>query len=584
MKKNKKNNGKIGRAMVLTACVLLPVVASCDRLGGGRNGGAGTAVHFSVGNLEPWGAETVLRETPASPRLVERASVALEDGWVLEADLMEEPALPTRAAGNLEKGAVVRVVAQDALTSGLTESDYVCQSDGSLEPLSGNSMVVEDGSYYFMAYSYNTTDDVPATTVPRNTDVAVEFNPFAIGTKGNDLILGMANSAVVITAGGGISLPNLKHRFSRVKYRVVSSATLTNVRVMLMNNHTVLFTKTIGMLDKGVRTTEQMLDDADYCIVSTGGETPSLTISATIGSKSFSNVPVSYKQPLEAGRSYVLQINVKQGRAWAASNIYWDESKLTFKEHGHVGNENYYQGVYFQWGSLVGISPMGAFKTGTGGLHDSTDIYVYHDSQWRRVSLARACNGGYSGFSSQNVLWTGIPYDGTTTGSHTTDNLSVYVFRDDDGNEIDTGNKGDICRFIGEHGGPSGYRMPLPADFYPSHGSMYSWSAAGDVGWASGHTAFVDVSSKDPTGRQMYGSSSGTGAYATNYGTIFPASGRRTESNGSVNEMGSAGYYWSSSAAPTAGYAYNLHFYNILLYTTNTGRQHGWPVRCIREE
>jgi hypothetical protein len=101
-----KDSKKICRALALTACVWLTALASCDRLGEGSSEGVKTAVHFSAGDLEPWGAETELRGASDAPRLVETASVKLEGNWVLEAELIEEPVPPTRAY--LNAGATVR--------------------------------------------------------------------------------------------------------------------------------------------------------------------------------------------------------------------------------------------------------------------------------------------------------------------------------------------------------------------------------------------------------------------------------------------------------------------------------------------
>ncbi|MDR0891407.1 MAG: hypothetical protein LBN24_02210 [Mediterranea sp.] len=59
---------------------------------------------------------------------------------------------------------------------------------------------------------------------------------------------------------------------------------------------------------------------------------------------------------------YVVDPRVKSGD-WAASNIYWDGTRLTFDQYAGDGTPDnpdspYYGGVYFKWGSLVGISPI----------------------------------------------------------------------------------------------------------------------------------------------------------------------------------------------------------------------------------
>jgi hypothetical protein len=56
---------------------------------------------------------------------------------------------------------------------------------------------------------------------------------------------------------------------------------------------------------------------------------------------------------------------------------------------------------------------------------------------------------------------------------------------------------GDICRFIGEHGGPSDYRMPKGSEFGFSGAGGHDW---GDANWYVSATAVFSQSEIPSTG------------------------------------------------------------------------------------
>jgi hypothetical protein len=571
----KKNLKAMDWMLALAVCI---GPAACDRLGGGLEHREKVAVNLSFGGLEPWGAETVVRGASEAP--VETASVALEGNWVLEVAWTEEPAPPTRA--NLNDGAILRVVAIDG--SGIVdEKDYVCQSDGSLEPGTGGPVMVEPGSYQLMAYSYNAT--APATPTPTSSGTMVAVSPYVDGTANNDLIATEVPVAITVSDGSSGPSLNLVHRFSRMKYseNIPSGAPVVINSVSLTNSYTATLNKTTGALPK-VAAAAQLLDESTPRMVYTQGAAPELSVSGTIGGTPFTKL-VLYTTELEGGKSYTLHINVKQGgRAWAGSNIYWDGSKLTFKEVNYAGDENYYQGVYFQWGSLVGTSPVGSsFSVGTNGSTDGTTIYVYHNNQWEETNVATAYAGLYSGFTAS--AWTGIPY-ATFVGNQDNYNTDIlgdhYPFQDGDGNDIDTGNAGDICRFIGLHGGPPGYRMPKAMEFTPGIRLPYYWDSsatrtAASIGWNISNFPTSEISSNDAAGRQMFGpSSSVSGAYATNYNVVFPMAGRRYHDGKSLHSVGLEGRYWGSP------FTVSMNFNDDEVYTgTGYHQKFGFSVRCL---
>jgi hypothetical protein len=145
-------------------CMLLPALTACDGLIDGLGNKKKTAVAFSLSDVAPWGAETLLRGASETPRVVETTRVPLPDNWVLEASLVEEPVAPTRAS-NLTTNAIVHIIARKVADGTIKEANYKSDGSGNLVPGTDGSMELEDGiSYYFTAYSYNKPlDDAPVT-------------------------------------------------------------------------------------------------------------------------------------------------------------------------------------------------------------------------------------------------------------------------------------------------------------------------------------------------------------------------------------------------------------------------------------
>jgi hypothetical protein len=603
--KTKKNN-KICQSLALMACALLPALASCDRLNDGVDNGTKSAVHFSAGDLEPWGAETLVRGASAGSQQIEAASVALGDNWVLEANLLEEPAPAIRKEEDLGKGIIMRVIARNASKKVVAEKDYVHLSNGNFQPGPEGPIELDAGSRYsFMVYSYNTSDDVAVRAVPRNLETTVTFNPYADGDNSNDLILGTVEE----TAGNGITFPKLKHQFSRAKYKVVlpaSGVELTDIKVLLANNYKARLTKENDLPEPDVATSPQPLSDGpdhtDYRIVYTGNDSgPVLNISGTLKNlatnktTSFKNLLLSYTTPLAAGRSYILQINIKKGLTWAASNIYWDGNQLTFKEYDFVvgtGKENNYQGVFFRWGSLVGIDPSPAGGTAWDPSGNVLYIPLYNandktNSQWKKENetTKKTWDSKHDG---------NIPYVNVNAGtlSDDSDNLSGAA---DYANK-----KGDICRYLSDIGAVKGkYRMPTMNElFIGSKGGSatikYEYAVWESTTAVSGYWTRIGSTSSSPSDWNDI-STTATNAAGTytdlksgaNYSAYatFPAAGWRNVSDGTVSFVGNMGYYWSSSF-------YNLENARYLKFSatgvptpaSGAGRRYGFSVRCLLDD
>jgi hypothetical protein len=579
-----KKNKKIGWALVPAVCVLLTGLAACDRLGNGLENGEKVAVSLSSGDLEPWGAETIVRGASATP--IETASATLEGNWVLEADLIEDPAPATRAGGVIS-GAVLRVYAVDGSNQVADEKNYVWQPDGSLEPGAGGPIVVEPGEYRLLAYFYNAL----AATTPLSTGTTVPVSPYVDGISTNDLISGEAGSPVEVTASGvSGSAPELtlKHRFSRVKYAiyhtVAPNPSLTDLSVSLTNSYRATLKKSDGGLTKST-TAVQPLVDSDYRIVYTHGEAPKLNISGKIQGVSFTNISVSYATALAAGKSYTLRINVKKGLVWAGSNIYWDGSKMTFASYNDRSKEMY-QGVFFRWGVLLGFDP----SRYNGSDDWSKAGHVLYVPSYTSANV--------HSWSIGHEEWEDIlpTLEGETFAEYgeTADSFESYS---DYPNK-----KGDICRYLTATKAVSGsWRMPTLSELVKGDNSgnfinsntdpnadlgIYNEDAMGE--WRKGKwmriggSSWPDLTTTNASPDGTY-SFPAIGANYSGYAGFPPPGGRRA-ADGRMFHFGGIGIYWSSSASSATGFADHYDFGTNGIRRFNDNRGCAYPVRCLLDE
>mgnify|MGYP005928683975 FL=1 len=244
---------------------------------------------------------------------------------------------------------------------------------------------------------------------------------------------------------------------------------------------------------------------------------------------------------------------------WAGSNIYWDGTKLTFDDV-NVTTHQYYQGVFFQWGSLWGIAPNGA-----------------HGSAWNNIVYRLNGSSGVHTKTTSAIGWNNnsIPrVDDNSITSHPPTGMNAryrnYLYEITDGA---TG-KGDICKYLTEqapgkliHG--KKWRMPTSQEFDGSYSFAGNWNYV--------------TSPSDAGGFNMLSNGRVTKAAANgNAATVFPASGYRYGSNGQLNNVGYYGSYWSGSPNGTDGYG--LTFLSGRVGPVNySNRSYGFSVRCVAE-
>ncbi len=263
---------------------------------------------------------------------------------------------------------------------------------------------------------------------------------------------------------------------------------------------------------------------------------------------------------------------------WARSNIVWIEDS-TEPDGGRLSfavtvNDNTAipansQGVYFRWGSLVAVSPVGNYGAGSI-LHSPSGDKTY---EW---------------WTSGGQGWGELPYI-NDTGSPFND----YVNAADDfatyngGTGFDTAiDKGDICRYISSRGWVDGnWRLPTAYELgvlttegaVMAAGSPWNGITVPDEGdnanglyrFESGYFLGYGVDTNDNTENPAPG-------------TIFaPAAGTMHISSGALYNVGVYGYLWTGSSAQSQ-FAAQLAFYGDRAGWPEQNRRYAATVRCIR--
>lgn len=253
--------------------------------------------------------------------------------------------------------------------------------------------------------------------------------------------------------------------------------------------------------------------------------------------------------------------------AWAGSNIYWDGSKLTFDNEG-ITDHQHYQGVFFKWGSLWGISPSSNGEKKWSELNASDRI----------VYIPNSSGNGY--IQSTASEWTTIPF----INDHYIDINTKQRYLTNEVHKADSisAGKGDICKYLTEQS-PSGtlygrkWRMPTSKEF-GSKDELQNYTPSGsfiDI------TSIQSINSTSKAGKYVNTNSSGYHMTSPGRPTVFfPASGNRGATLGTLSEIGTSGHYWSSS--PDKVYGFHTHFEADSVSSTYYGtRTYGFSIRCV---
>jgi hypothetical protein len=319
----------------------------------------------------------------------------------------------------------------------------------------------------------------------------------------------------------------------------------------------------------------------------------------------------------KAGPSCTLYAHwVEATNVWGASNIYFrpdgDDGfvgSLTFAKSDQT--KSGYQGLYFKWGSLIGVA------AGDNGDYDSTEstgTYLYIPSintgKYYKVR-AGAVSATYSGgtddmnvavqdyakaVTGQGKSWDDIPY--VENGSEEYQiAYSGNDRADDQLTEKSTATvlykyyMGDICKFLSDKKGTNGsgltkkWVMPTSDKWKGSGGGFTNNIYDAGNGYTyeknsiwSGTDSFLPT---DVNGRGSAADARLAYALNTDEKVTFPAAGGRDD--GTLNDIGIFGNYWSSSVYNPLG-AYYLFFRPNYVYPVNLyPRSSGFPVRCVQK-
>jgi hypothetical protein len=618
--------------------LLAGLLISCEQEGVLEESGEKVAVNILLGDVIYSGNETVTRGYVEEAETVRVAlgrdlfiyTTIKKDG---EAEMRAESGktladnaeMRAESGETLKDNVKVRVVAYEGTTIAATAEYTVL--NGALT--TATALEVSTGTAYtFVAYSYNSST---SPDYPDSSEEKITVKP------SRDLLWGNTGSTPkMITAEDNSVAITMSHLFSQVKVKLTTDNVSEKPHIMSLSgvslspgNEADLTIRT-GKLEANAAVAPQNVsvwtgfDKVDVLsnpiTVYTGTANPiylninSVTIDGY--DDPFTGIQARFKKTLVAGTSYTLVVSFKK-TIWAKSNIYWDGGKLTFdtQENGHQG----YQGVYFKFGSLIGISPA---LVGGANVYKNTAVPIYvpvvdlndiKDSYWNSTTTTAM---GYSAWGSyESPATTDIPYmDKSFTDDYGRDGTMAIDEANNDPETMWANYRGDICQYLCATGAVDGdYRLPTSNEFGPENSATNWTSQVSASGWQRGDGTFAaTLSAGYPDGRAdflsstrgtafdsstpSHGGASATDERALGSGinvkmgeVVFPATGMRIfNQEGTLGNVGSTGTYWSGSAGSSSGgtliyYAYYLGFTNASVYPHwSAPRNTGHAVRCIR--
>jgi hypothetical protein len=581
------------------------------------------AVQVNLVGVNEGESEEVMRSASVSPltgrREIAMTSQLIGNGMLVDMSLEPDEVVPLRGTPQpLETGKKFRVIALDRSTHQyVSHGDFTVGGPSSVPSLHVRENVAHD----FVCLSYNSTTKGFTETY---TVGQVPANLAIPNTDDTDLLYAnMLNKTITSAANASLSF-TLTHKLSKVTLMLdatyngwnISGIGVNQIRLSPFYAGATMNLQNGSMVKNSAATNQYFAWNAispaqtqtsKPRTVFTNGETISLTIPqhvVTINGNPHPSEATTFTFPstlsLVPGNSYTLRLRFRQPR-WAGSNIYWDHvnSTLTFDTEGITTHEGY-QGVFFKWGSLVGISP--AQTGGSNDFSSATPVYwPVYNATTPSASYFWDNNLGYDAAGwpdavvgvSENAN-NNIPY---MDGSFVPPSLGVFNMRfstflmDADRNTTDMywDMRGDICQYLSTKTGvvSGNYRLPMAVEF-ARWGGDYMWAANTD-GWVKGGTFSRDMTLGNAYGTTsiIKGNAPCNCGYAENTimgGVVFPASGFRW-TNGTLAYMCDEGDYWSGSISQNAGTYPNRHlfvFLSVAVGTDFTLPSYALPIRCVR--
>jgi hypothetical protein len=551
------------------------------------------------------------------------------NGMLLEMRAEEEISTTLRndatSSRTFAVGVKLRIIVLDASEKFYSYADYTVTNSagGELSPDPGFGLKVqENNSYYFICLSLNTeslpnnTSDyiVGASSLPTlPVDLSMSLlwwkspEPVAINSHNNSLSIAPAQqfTKVKVIFDGKYNqwpIANVDNSICIGEAAVEGNFDLITGLFLSEEAGDIPFT---GWT---YSTTDLTAECSDLPLLLTS-KRPVLTLPAgsiTLEKASLqahTSVPLtttSIPLALEKGKSYVFHIRIRTPK-FASSNIYWDqdENRLTFKPYSDNPADDYteeqrYQGLFFKWGSLVGIAPSETLKGedyGTlnfeSGKKDNpnkgTPIYVpLADGNWMKTNACIQFGVGENKTGAE--VWNTIPYvvDTTTLGIENRQSISDFTVE-----ESLATFRGDICRYLAQTGPDelAGYRMPTFNEFgtqstpfdWKNATTEFVWKRTGNANWGKFNSPgdLIGVAGR----RQI-----STGGLFGLTESLFPASGgRNSNTPGALADNTQVqGIYWNST--PSGKSNGKILSFNVDKLETNLFFfSSALPVRCVLE-
>ena len=204
------------------------------------------------------------------------------------------------------------------------------------------------------------------------------------------------------------------------------------------------------------------------------------------------------------------------------------------------GTNQFYPSTYYQWGRKDAMP---------------TCLNWYDDSHTARSSFTTASSGTIADNIKNPLTWYNVSYK-----PHNDTKYNYW-----DMNQTSTGNiTTATVKTVYD---------PCPPGFCVPTGNLYNFM--GNNGSRSDGTF--------TTGQGKTWSASTYSAYTTGNDLFFPASGYRDFSDGSLDDVGGYGFYWSASAS-ISNYGPYLYFDSGYWSWDDSLRASGFPVRAVAEE
>ena len=535
--------------------------------------------------------------------------VHIANNVYMYATLVEENPVNLRSIPtNIPNNTVVRIIAYNASSVVVDFKDYKVIS-GSLEPETTELSVPDGASYRFAAYAMDST----STAVTSHVDDLLLFDMALFPNC--DLLWG-CTALTPITGTSSVSI-TLVHKLSRIKvemstYNVTPYAPIEVISDAFVSPHSTMGPHFLNLIS-GVITNpspppspgkqitqwrakngvaawgtlnDTIVESNYYTIFTNNANEVALKIGGLQirGALLADNTTVPFEwrftKKLEPGRSYLLRLNIVS-LIWAGSNIFWEangaNSRLTFLHESTPEELQGYQGVFFKWGSLVGISPR---NHGSAAFDPAaTKLFVPPVSGGNWLVQYAAGPNAWSGGSLAQIPST--PGASLVSGNWL-DNHSARNYLSETAIHVPAQFRGDICKYLSDNGyaPPGNWRMPNGREF------------------GKGPSDYISTGSVDPPGLSLVAEDGTQNYYDVRFGAkrtiltstiFFPNSGYREPGGNTFVNITKylSGSPVSTTVSTTFDACFQLYLPITASLSPNTPSlgallQTQGPVRCVK--